>query len=272
MDELLREELEELKYFFKKIDYVDRLFLILFILEDIKPGADLTAAAFTRERKKLDKLINLFFRRKKSLQLRNMLKWFNLYVSEYDFYVSKNKRLCDEWDDIRGNIAKLDNKADRFFGYPACCSKIYNEAKLGGVITILQLYPLIKEVRVGKKSVGALTIFVTNSRFIHHARCKINCEESILLERKYEEVIKKYYWLVKELLRSYYKKNINFYITGLKNLPKTLKREEYRNKLRDASLSQNLGINIEDLKEIFENGRAFKENLKFGVKILHKLY
>ena len=131
MNELLRTELQELKRFYVDNGWVDGLFQILFLLEDVKVGVYLQED-----------------NGRKLKQLRNMLYWFGLHVSiRHGGYATKNKELYREWNKFFG--FKLD--AEKLLGYPNCCVAVHNSG-FGGTITAVYLYTLIKEVRAGKKS------------------------------------------------------------------------------------------------------------------------
>ena len=189
-----------------------------------------------------------------------MLYWFKLYVSiRHGGYATKNKELYREWNTIFG----FERNAERFLDYPSCCVWIHNlgfgSAHLGA-----HLYSIIKDVRFGRKSRQAIQQFLINLRFLHHHPCKSNCVESISLNRKFESVIKKYHWLVGDSLHEFDKQKINGLIQILEFLPTQLPRD----KLKDVTLITQLEINPNDIKEILENGRAFRENIQFGIRIL----
>ena len=242
MHDTKRHELEELKKFLVDIGWVDGLFQILFLLEDTKVGVWLQS-----ERKELK-------------QLRNMLYWFNLYVSmRHGGYATKNKALYKEWNKIFG--FELD--AVKFLGYLACCVKIH-KLGLGSNVIGVHLYSLIKEIRFGRKPKRALTQFLTNIRFLHHYPHKSSCVESINLERRFESVIAKYHWLVGDLLAGFDKQKIGSLIQVLEFLPSQLPHTY----LGNTTLLLELELNPDDLREILANGREFKDNLEYSKGIL----
>ena len=197
MQELKRNELEELKKFLVDEGWVDGLFQILFLLEDTKIGVYLQGEQ----------------KRRKLKHLRNMLYWFDLYVSMgHGGYATKNKGLYKEWNKFFG--FKLD--AEKFLGYPSCCVRVHN---LHIPVSIIHFYSLIKEIRFGRKSINDLRQFLINLRFLHHNPCKSNCIESINIERRFEYIIRKYSWLVNDLLPNFDKTKIKGLIQSLELLP-----------------------------------------------------
>lgn len=199
MQELKRNELGELKRFFvgELKGWTDGFFQILFLLEDAKIGVYLQQED---ERRKLKRL-------------RNMLYWFGLYVSmRHGGYATKNKGRYKEWNKFFG----FERDTEKFLGYPSCCVRTYNLSISGNTIG---LYSLIKEIRFGRKSIKDLRQYIINERFLHHRPCKSNCIESINLERKFESVIRKYSWLVNDLLPDYDKQTIIGIVESLELLP-----------------------------------------------------
>lgn len=242
MQEIKRQELEELKKFLVDNGWVDGLFQILFLLGGAKPGVYLQ-----KERK-----------RRKLKLLRNMLSWFGLYVSmKHGGYATKSEDLYKEWNKTFG--FKLD--AEKFLGYPNCCVEIHKSG-FGSTIIGINLYSLIKEMKYGRKTRQDLQQFLINLKFLHHWPCKSSCKESILLERRFELVIKKYLWLVKELLLNYNKRKIEALIQILELLPTS------SNLLKDRGLLSQLELNPDDVKEILENEKDFKDNISYGKRML----
>ena len=242
MEEIRRNELEELKKFFVDEGWVDGFFQILFLLEDVKAGVYLQ-----QERK-----------RKKLKHVRNMLYWFDLYVSmRHGGYATKNSELYREWNKFFG----FESNAEKFLGYPSCCVKVHN---IHVPAYMIHLYSSIKEIKSGRKSQIALRQFLINLRFLHHHPCKINCAYSINLERKFEAVIRKYQWLVKDLLRDFDGQRIRGLIQNLELLPTQLSRDLLSNR----NLLIKLEINSNDLREILENAESFRENLTYGKHLL----
>ena len=99
---------------------------------------------------------------------------------------------------------------------------------------------------------------------MHHFPCKSYCEKSIYLERKYEAVIRKYHWLVADLLPAFDNQKIRGLIQILESLPTQLPQGILVN---TEQLSK-FGINSNDVAEILKNGKNFRENLVFGERIL----
>ena len=100
--------------------------------------------------------------------------------------VEESQKQCLE-NSLNGCLYKFfgfERDAEKFLGYPHCCVRVHN---LHIPINIIHLYSLIKEFRFGRKSINDFRQFLVNLRFIHHNPCKINCIESINLERRFDE-------------------------------------------------------------------------------------
>ena len=170
MKPLLRQELGELKNFFVANGWEDGLFQVLFVLENVKPGMYLQQ---TNQRK--------------LRQFNNMLLCFNLHISlRHGGYATKNIGLFKEWNKFFG--FKID--AERFLGYPPCCVRSHN-SHLGDILSVIQLYSLVKAIRLKKSNILQLKQFILNRRFLHHNPCSINCEMSVILEKKFKTLINK---------------------------------------------------------------------------------
>ena len=276
MDELQREELAELKEFLISTNRPGDLFEILLVLDGSKPGVFLGGLYSIGPNlwSKIKNIIIVFVHRARLKKLRNMLMWFSLFVSKKNgSYASKNKELCDEWDMMRHDVDRqIDASAHKFLGYPECCIHAYNVGgPFRGERFLVQLYSLFKDVRIGKRSRIDILRFLSDDYFIEHIRCKIDCEETSLLERAYERSIKRYRWLVHDMLRDFVRNKLDNYIHHLTNLPTELKMDKYRSTLTNNSLLQNLGINPNDVQEILENGRAFRETLSFATTFLRSV-
>ena len=242
MEEIKKNELEELKKFFVDEGWVDGFFQILFLLEDVKVGV------YLQQEKK----------RRKLKHLRNMLYWFGLFVSmRHGGYTTKSEELDKEWNKFFG----FDRNAEKFLDYPSCCVKVHN---LNIPAYLIQLYSLIKEIKLGRKSQVTLRQFLINLTFLHHHPCKINCAYSINIERAFEVVIIKYQWLVKDLLRDFQKQRIIGLIQNLELLPTQVSRDL----LYNGNLLVELEINSNDLRETLENAESFRENVTYGKHIL----
>jgi len=57
---------------------------------------------------------------------------------------------------------------------------------------------------------------------------------------------------------------IKIWIQSLELLPTHLPKHI----LKNVGLLSQYGLNSDDIKEILENGRAFRENINFGIRIL----
>lgn len=244
MDEIRRNELKELKKFFVDEKWVDGLFQILFLLEDIKPGMDLQQE-----------------RRRKLKHLRNMLYWFDLYVSiKHGGYATKNKKLYKQWNKFFG----FKKDAEKFLGYPTCCVRAENLLN-GHAKYSVYLYSIVKEIRAGKRTIKDLQQFIDFIMFLHHYPCRIDCNISNDLVRKYLQVIKKYYWLVEDILpdeRKHKIKILKVALQALSNPP---------DELRNTTITSQFGFYPIDIAEILENGRAFTENVEYGEYLLDSL-
>ena len=247
MDNLRKNELEELKKFFVEDGWVDGLFQMLFFLEDVKVGM------YLQEER----------RRRKLKRLRNMLYWFEgIYVSmRHGGYATKNKELYKQWN----KFFRFERDAEKFLGYPSCCVRAHI-IMTGSVKNSVYLYSIIKAIKEGRKPIQDLQQILSSVMFLHHYPCRIDCARSNELAEKYAQVIIKYNWLVADLLPDYKKHKIKVEIIDLQalsNLP-TLVQDQ----LRNPNIVSLWGFNPIDVTEILENNMAFKETIAYGKQLL----
>ena len=249
MDDLRKQELLELKDFFVSRGWIDGLFQILYVLEDVKPGMYLQQDNDKTGIK----------------ELKNILSWFELLIStRHGGYATKNGVLYKKWNRIFG--FKMD--AHEFLGYPKCCTS--DVVGFGSNLILFELYSLFKGIRQGTKNINELKEFLRKSRFLHHTSCSIRCRYSKTLETDFEKVITKYNWLVKELIEPHIKREALGFLQLINQFKDYTEKAAIYDiaEARERGIIQRIASNEQDILEIAINKDVSMRNIKFGVKLI----
>ena len=279
MENLTQQELLELKRFFKQgEEYL--IFEILFVLESVKPGVFI----HTLSRQRADSLAN-------------MLRWFNLYVNTRSIpdigldkviwrrkistiwfnlrakriYATTDRNLYKDWNRFFLRESYYSKNASRFLGYPQCCvDHSYNASFQFN--THFHLYSLVKDIRFGRKTIQHLQEFMINCRFITYMTCSIYCPNSLRNARNYDLVIKKYKWLVGDLLEKYFDSNVKSWIFDLASLAEINKKPDIYTRLVNLLINRDLvrkdGLNPDDITELVRNPSEARKNIAYGIRLL----
>ena len=241
--------------------YEQNLRHILYVHEGVKPGALLEELNLNRSQLK---------------QFKNMLRWFNLYLSgrHNSYYVTKSRILYHRWNlpkFFSGRFLDKPKNAHRFLGFPMCCCAVYEFSTPyhlpGDLVGALQLYSLIRRARLGLISHKNAIKFSEELGIVHFSICRPDCPQAEEIYQKYLTVVRKYSWLITPPLITDYP-----LFAALQHLHYFLQEEnKFIEDLRKHRTKFGIITTDEDIKEILIGGEDFRRTINYAQNLLKDL-